>query len=89
LVPLKEAHISGAASWSRRRKAHFANDRANLLSVNGGTNTSKGAGEPGEWLPERHRCRYIKRWQTVKSNYNLAMDAAERPSIERVAQGCH
>ena len=40
LVPLAEAHGSGAASWSRSKKRRFANDRANLIAVEGATNMS-------------------------------------------------
>ena len=43
MVPLKEAHISGASGWTKEKKRQFANDEENLLAVSRSANRSKGA----------------------------------------------
>ena len=46
MVPLKEAHQSGAANWSRERKRAYANgldDPDTLIAVDRGLNRQKGA----------------------------------------------
>jgi len=88
IVPLKEAHVSGAASWSARTKQRFANDPANLLPSEDSANMSKGALDPAEWLPDRNRCTYVKRWTAVKDKYDLEMDPAERRAVEEVERTC-
>ena len=54
LVPLKEAHDSGAHAWSKSRKREYANDMSHpdhLIAVSSRANRSKGAKDPSEWLP--------------------------------------
>jgi len=54
LVPLKEAHDSGAALWPRPRKRAYANDLSHpeaLIAVYNGANRAKGARDPASWLP--------------------------------------
>jgi len=54
LVPLKEAHDSGAASWSQPRKRAYANDLSYpeaLIAVYNGANRAKGPRDPASWLP--------------------------------------
>ena len=53
MVPLKEAHQSGAANWLRERKRAYANDLDDpetLIAVDRGLNRQKGAKDPAEWL---------------------------------------
>ena len=53
LVPPKEAHESGAHSWSKSRKRDYANDMSHpdhLIAVASGANRSKGAKDPAEWM---------------------------------------
>ena len=53
VVPLKEAHISGASGWTKEKKRQFANDADNLLAVSKSANRSKGAKDPAKWMPKR------------------------------------
>ena len=88
IVPLADAHESGASGWSGGKKRRFSNDPFNLLAVQAGANMSKGARDPAEWLPERGRCSYTDRWVRVKERYDLSSDDAERRAIEAVEADC-
>ena len=88
IVPLAEAHKSGAAKWSAARRRTFSNDHDNLLAVEAGENMSKGASDPAEWLPELGRCLYVDRWTRIKARYELSTDVREREVIARVRAQC-
>jgi hypothetical protein len=93
LVPLKEAHESGGHAWRADVRRAYANDLANpghLIAVHNGTNRSKGARDPAEWLPpnEAYHCAYVRAWIDVKRAWNLSMDRAEVAAIRRVLAGC-
>ena len=88
VVPLAEAHRSGAAGWSAARKREFANDMDNLLAVEAGENMSKGADDPASWLPDSNRCEYVSRWIRVKKQWGLSADRAEVSALEAVLSGC-
>ena len=51
IIPLKWAHDHGGWRWSGEDKQRFANDYQNLILVDDGSNQSKGARGPGEWMP--------------------------------------
>ena len=94
LVPLKEAHISGAAGWPPAKKRRYATnleDPRVLIAVEGATNMSKGSDDPAEWLPpdDGYQCRYIKDWVGVKKKWGLAMDSAEKAAIRRALDRCN
>lgn len=86
IIPLKEAHLSGAENWTREQRKEFANDPENLLAVKASENRSKGAKDPSEWLPSAssYHCRYIAKWLAVKIKYDLTIDDGEQKSINRV-----
>lgn len=93
IVPLAEAHASGAAEWSIERKRRYANDLehpAALIAVEAGANRSKGADDPAEWRPPdaSYHCRYLRQWVQVKDVWGLAMDRAERQAIESGLRDC-
>jgi len=88
VVPLKEAHVSGATEWPAAKRRRFANDPDNLLAVEAGENMSKGSRGPSEWLPETGRCGYVEQWVTVKREWDLQMDAQERAAVERLLEEC-
>jgi hypothetical protein len=90
VVPLKEAHISGASGWTKEMKRQFANDEENLLAVSRSANRSKGAKDPAQWMPknEAFHCEYIKKWVAVKEKVMLYMDRNEQQKINRVLAGC-
>lgn len=83
IVPLKEAHISGGANWTRNQKRTFANDPINLIVVSAKENRQKGAKDPAQWLPEAvsFHCEYFDLWVTVKAKYGLKMDSKEETFI--------
>ncbi len=54
MVPLAEAHDSGAARWLAERKSAYANDlelAAALTAVSASSNRTKSADDPAEWKP--------------------------------------
>ncbi|PAV21235.1 hypothetical protein PNOK_0386200 [Pyrrhoderma noxium] len=53
IVPLKEAWISGARSWTDAQREAFANDltRPQLLAVDASSNRSKGDKDIAGWVP--------------------------------------
>lgn len=93
IVPLKEAHISGAHSWTAERKEQYANDLSNpnsLIAVSKSVNRSKGAKDIAKWLPpnKAFRCEYIRRWVAVKEAWSMTMDVAETDVVETLLEGC-
>lgn len=89
VVPLKEAHISGAAAWSTDQKRAFANDLTNpliLIAVDDGTNQSKGDRDPAQWMPPNraYYCEYIMNWVAIKEAYGLTTDTNEQLAIDDI-----
>lgn len=75
VVPLKWAWSHGASHWPRDKRERFANDPANLLSVEASLNRQKGAKGLDEWLPPANQCQYALRFMRVVKTYQLAMPA--------------
>jgi hypothetical protein len=88
LIPLKHAHIAGAALWSREQKENFANDPENLVITNKRYNRQKGAKGIDQWLPihRNYACKYIKDWAKLKKKYQLTMTKKEQDTIS--ISGC-
>ena len=87
MVPLKEAHESGAWAWGPRRKEAYANELSNpqhLIAVKGGINGSKGFKDPSEWMPPNRTywCVYLTDWVEIKRRWGLTMDQAEVDAIK-------
>jgi hypothetical protein len=83
LVPLHWAWQRGAWSWTREHRVAFANDPINLIAVDDGTNRSKGASGPLDWLPpnDAYHCQYILRFWRVSRMYNLEIGADEQMAL--------
>ncbi|KAG8761602.1 hypothetical protein FRC12_009379 [Ceratobasidium sp. 428] len=85
MVPLKEAWVSGARSWTTAQRQAFANDvtRPQLLAVTDNVNQSKGDKDPSEWMPplSSYHCTYVRAWITVKHYYGLTVDSAEKTAL--------
>lgn len=71
LVPLKWAWIHGADSWTQDKREQFANDPANLISVEASLNRQKGAQGPSQWLPPKNQCQYVLRFVRIAKKYKL------------------
>jgi hypothetical protein len=89
IVPLAEAHRSGADTWDEQRRTAFANDPANLLTVDAGANAEKGDQDPARWRPVRTSwCAYAIAWISVKDRWQLAVDDAERAALVTMLAAC-
>ena len=93
IVPLEEAHSSGAHAWTAGRREAYANDLAaprSLVAVTAKTNRSKGAKDPAEWLPPASSalCTYLQDWTGTKLRWDLTADQAERDALTRHAASC-
>ena len=90
LVPLAEAHRSGAQNWTRQQRQQFANDPENLLPTSASANRSKGDRDPAQWLPPQreYHCQYMARWLLVKARYRLTIDPAERLALINLLLEC-
>lgn len=88
LVAAAEAHESGGHSWDEAERRRFYLDVENIFVLPAGENTAKGARDPAEWLPDRNRCEYIRRWVAIKRDYRLAADRAEMDVIAREIVKC-
>ena len=92
LVPLKQAWVSGAATWPAARLVAFGNDveRVEALKVIGGSgNASKGDKDPAKWMPPLRSAwpAYARAWLTVKVAYGLTADQAEVDAIRAMLTG--
>jgi hypothetical protein len=94
VVPLKEAWVSGAATWTPARRKAFANDPAELVLTTAHTNRSKSDQGPDTWAPTSHTgaCWYAAQYAAVKYLWGLTPDPdhaeAERAAIETTLAGC-
>ncbi|PHH87054.1 hypothetical protein CDD83_9358 [Cordyceps sp. RAO-2017] len=92
MVPLKNAWISGAASWTTEQRRGFANDvtRPQLWAVTDSVNRAKSDSSPDEWLPplDGFRCTYVRSWIQVKSHYELSVTAEEKRAMAGVLDAC-
>ncbi|HJH56287.1 HNH endonuclease family protein [Brachyspira hyodysenteriae] len=92
LVPLKNAHISGASNWSKEKKNEYYNYMKNenhLVAVSKGANRSKGDKSPVEWLPpnEEYQCEYVREWYKIKTDWGLTIEAGFDEVSNRVCRG--
>jgi hypothetical protein len=93
MVPLKEAWDSGANGWDSSTRERFANDLGSphsLIAVSRGSNRSKGAKDPAEWMPSRqsYTCEYIFTWTLVKIRWSLSADPAEINALRNLGGDC-
>ncbi|QRV82077.1 hypothetical protein RhiJN_10092 [Ceratobasidium sp. AG-Ba] len=92
MVPLKEAWVSGARSWTTAQRQAFANDvtRPQLLAVTDNVNQSKGDKDPANWMPPlaSYHCTYVRAWITVKYYYSLTIDSTEKTALTNYLNAC-
>jgi hypothetical protein len=77
VVPLSWAWKHGADDWTKNKRVKFANDPANLLSVELSLNRQKGDKGLDEWLPPKNKCQYISRFLRVYKTYDLQLTSSE------------
>ncbi len=93
MVPLAEAHSSGAWQWNSSRMTAYANDLLHpeaLAAVSASSNRSKGSRDPSEWRPSDASawCRYATDWVTVKAAWGLTADQAEVGALREMLDTC-
>jgi len=92
VVPLKEAHESGAWKWPAEKKMRYANflvDENHLIAVYKSANREKGAKDPAEWLPsnQAYLKDYARAWVKIKVNWGLTADHAELSALRKILAG--
>jgi len=93
LVPLKNAHESGAWAWlpeRRREYANYLNYEKHLLAVNASENRKKGDKGPDRYLPpdQSFHCTYIQAWVEVKRDWELEMTQDEDETVRSIQDRC-
>ena len=93
MVPLANAHASGAWAWNDEKKSEYANDLSyerHLIAVDDSTNQSKGKKGPEEWKPpdQGHWCKYAIDWITIKNTWGLTATDAEATSLAEMLRAC-
>lgn len=89
VVPLAEAWVSGASTWSTRRRLKYANDLRDLVAASGPINASKGPSDPAAWRPrKRFQCAYAKRWIGIKHRWHLVVDDSEAAALGDMLLTC-
>lgn len=94
VVPLKNAHESGAWAWSNERRRQYANyltDRNHLLAVQASENRRKGDKGPDRYVPPNatYRCEYVRAWVKIKEDWGLDMTDDEGAEVQRVLGNCN
>ncbi|KAK4163995.1 hypothetical protein QBC43DRAFT_237957 [Cladorrhinum sp. PSN259] len=92
MVPLKNAWISGANTWTTAKRTQFANDLTNpqLWAVTDSVNQAKSDKSPDVWKPSvtSFHCTYAKAWVAVKYAYALAISSAEKSALTTMLNTC-
>src|SRR5699024_5361087 len=79
IVPIGEAHRSGAADWDDQTRQEFYQDKDNLLAVDAAQNRAKSDADVNNYLPPNQAlyCDYVATHVYIKDKYDLTMDQAE------------
>lgn len=93
MVPLKNAHESGAWTWSAKRKeeyANYLNYEKHLLAVSASENRKKGDKGPDRYMPplQAYQCEYVKIWTKIKEDWELEMTEAEGEKVQHMLDSC-
>ena len=93
MVPLGNAHDSGAWQWSaeqRERYANYLEDPQHLIAVTASANRSKGARGPDQWKPEdrTYWCQYANDWITTKYSWALTVTQGEHDALAEMLNTC-
>jgi hypothetical protein len=91
LVPLANAWVTGARSWTPTQRAVFANDvSTELIAVSAHSNRSKGDQPPPGYEPPNgaEDCQYAQRWIAVKTKYHLSIESGEHDALGQMLGTC-
>jgi len=93
MVPLHNAHVSGASLWPLETKINFyndLNDPQHLIAVSSSANRSKGSRGPEVWRPENqdYWCQYAYSWIEIKARWNLSVSNIEFAALEEMLTTC-
>ncbi|KAK4097458.1 hypothetical protein N658DRAFT_478792 [Parathielavia hyrcaniae] len=92
MVPLKNAWVSGAKSWTTSKRQQFANDlnTPQLWAVTDNVNQSKSDKSPDAWKPPllSFYCTYAKSWVAVKYAWALSVTSAEKSALTSMLNTC-
>jgi uncharacterized protein DUF1524 len=92
VVPLLEAHQSGAWAWNKEKKKQYANyikDKNHIIAVSLHANRSKKQKDPAEWLPSNKDFlkEYARIWVKIKVDWGLSADSAELEALKQILNG--
>lgn len=92
LVPLKNAYISGASNWSKKKKNRYYNYLKydnHLIAVSKSANRNKSDKSPVEWLPpnKEYQCEYVREWYKIKTTWGLSIEEGFDEVSNRVCKG--
>lgn len=92
LVPLKNAYISGASNWSKKKKKRYYNYLKydnHLIAVSKSANRNKSDKSPVDWLPPNkdYQCEYVREWFKIKTAWGLTIEECFDEVSNRVCKG--
>ena len=90
----KDAHDSGASSWTNNNKRAFAHDKANHVPSCGRVNSSNGSAGPKDFLRRSNDgkgleydivrfCEYVRKYYAVKVEYGLSFEGNDSATFEQ------
>jgi len=90
VVPLADAWINGAGTWTAPQRAAFVNDPRNLQAIQSTTAQKKRSRDAAGYLPSSvaYRCAYVARQIGVKLAYGLSVGEAEATAMRTVLTTC-
>ena len=94
MVPLSNAHRSGAWAWDDARRRAYANDLSyanHLIAVTNSVNRSKSDQGPEAWKPpdESYWCQYATDWANIKAAWGLSATQAEWDALLSMTATCN
>ena len=92
LVPLKNAYVSGARNWSKKKKNRYYNYLKydnHLIAVSKSANRNKSDKSPVNWLPpnKEYQCEYVREWFKIKTAWGLTIEEGFDEVSNRVCKG--
>ncbi len=93
MVPLANAHRSGAWEWSQEKKHAYMNfmaDQDHLIAVSKSANRSKSDRGPEEWRPTNkdYWCEYAQNWTSIKNTWGLTVTSFEQSALNEMLDTC-